>query len=517
MLQTTGAGAAVFALAGCSGSGGGGGGGGGDGGDGGDGGSGGGGSGDGGGGGGDGGGGDGGSTGDGGSGVELRMWLSYITEGGGKREGTEEIFSTWQDETGNTISLTGVPYTDVVSRFRSARAAGDVPHMVEVMTRPGVLTGGAGRIVNDLFQSMELSDVAADAIMDGHRVWGAQSTGEEGNLVSLPLGLRPFVHSYDTTHLEAAGIAKEDIRNETGMDFSSASDSEVADVYSQLRDWGGPSSVNSYFPDTTGMKQSDEEYMSAYIPMFGGSEAGVVTVDGSEQAIDTDAGRAAVEWQFRNIENGNFHENSINHGDEESTTLHQGENITNNSIQDSTDLWANYRSERPGAFPDADGSSGSPVGRYTWTTPYNGGTQAYISWLPSLGFMSDANWDQTRLDAAANLIDFWVADPDNALFNSQELGFVPAAPDQINSVDWYGSTQQHTEFWREACNWTLQNVVPTTIPAVPGANAITYQIPRRMHQRAAQAINNGTSIEDAVDEAVTIAGEEIQSVIDDNQ
>jgi hypothetical protein len=443
------------------------------------------------------------------------MWLSYITEGGGKQEGTEEIFSTWEEDTGNSISLTGVPYTDVVSRFRSARAAGDVPHMVEVMTRPGVLTGGAGRVVNDLYQSMELSDVASDVVMDGHRVWGAQSTGEEGNLVSLPLGLRPFVHCYDTEHLEAAGIAKEDIRNETGMDFSDANDSTVAEHYAALQDWGGPSDVDNYFPDTTGMKQSDEEYMSAYIPMFGGSEAGVVTVDGSEQAIDTDAGRAAVEWQFRNIENGNFHENSINHGDEESTTLHQSEQITNNSIQDSTDLWANYRTEVPGAFSDLDGSA--ETGKYTWTAPYNGGTQAFISWLPSLGFIADANWDQSTLDAAAGLIDFWVADPDNALFNAQELGFVPAAPDQINSVDYYGSTQQHTEFWREACNWFLQNVTPTTIPAVPGANAITYQIPRRMHQRAAQAINNGTSIEDAVDEAVTFAGEEIQSVIDENQ
>lgn len=501
MLQTTGIGAAAFALAGCSGSGGGGDGGGGDGGSG--------------------GGGDtetdtpGGSTGSGGSGVELRMWLSYITEGGGKKEGTEEIFSTWEEETGNSISLTGVPYTDVVSRFRSARAAGDVPHMVEVMTRPGVLTGGAGRIINDLFQSMELSDVASDVVMDGHRVWGAQSTGEEGNLVSLPLGLRPFLHCYDTVHLEEAGIAKEDVRNETGLDFTDANDSEVANIYSQLQDWGGPSGVDNYFPDTTGMKQSDEEYMSAYIPMFGGSEAGVVTVDGSEQAIDTDAGRAAVEWQFRNIENGNFHENSINHGDEESTTLHQSGQITNNSIQDSTDLWANYRSEKPGAFPDLSGGGG-PTGRYTWTAPYNGGTQAFIAWLPSLGFMSDANWGQNRLDAAADLIDFWVADPDNALFNAQELGFVPAAPDQINSVDYYGSTPQHTEFWREAANWFLQNVVPTTIPAVPGANAITYQIPRRMHQRAAQSINQGTSIEDAVDEAVTFAGEEIQAVIDEN-
>ena len=504
MLQTTGVGAAAFALAGCSGSGGSGGSGGGEtdssGGSGGS------------------GGGEtdssGGSTGSGGGGVELRMWLSYITEGGGKKEGTEEILNAWENESGNTVNIRGVPYTDVVSQFRSARAAGDVPHMVEVMTRPGILAAGAGRPINDLFQSMEMADAATDVVMDGHRVWGAQSTGEEGNLVSLPLGLRPFVHCYDTEHLSAAGVAKEDVRGEA-LDFSDANDSAVNDIYSSLQDWGGPSDVDNYFPDTTGMKQSDEEYMSAYIPMFGGSEAGMIEIDGTAQAIDTDAGRKAVEWQFENIENGNFHENSINHGDEESTTLHQSGQITNNSIQDSTDLWANYRSEKPGAFPEVDGDSGSPVGRYTWTVPYRADAQAFISWLPSLGFIADANWNQERLDAAAGLMDFWVADPDNALFNAQELGFVPVDPSQIQSVDYYGSTPQHTEFWREACTNFLENTTPTTIPAVPGANAITYQIPRQMHQRAAQAIGNGTSIPDAVDEAVVRAGEEINSVLEE--
>ncbi|ESS07329.1 MAG: ABC-type sugar transport system, periplasmic component [uncultured archaeon A07HB70] len=455
--------------------------------------------------------GDGGSTGSSG-GVTLRMWLSYITEGGGKREGTEEILTEYENESGNTIEITGVPYTDVVSQFRSARAAGDVPHMVEVMTRPGVLTGGAGRVINDLFQSMELSDAATEVVMDGHRVWGAQSTGEAGNLVSLPLGLRPFVHCYNTQHLEAAGVAKEDVRGEA-LDFSDANDSAVADIYASLRDWGGPDGVDSYFPDTTGMKQSDEEYMSAYIPMFGGSEAGMVTIEGDEQAIDTDAGRAAVEWQFENIENGNFHENSINHGDEESTTLHQGENITNNSIQDSTDLWANYRTETPGAFADLDGDL--EEGTWTWTVPYRADSQAFISWLPSLGFIDDADWNQDRLDAAGDMIDFWVADPDNALFNAQELGFVPVDPSQIQSVDFYSSTQSHVEFWQEACQGFLENTVPTTIPAVPGANAITYQIPRRMHQRAAQGIQQGMSIEDAVDDAVVTAGEEINSVLEE--
>ncbi|MFB6156440.1 MAG: extracellular solute-binding protein [Haloferacaceae archaeon] len=453
----------------------------------------------------------GGSTGSGGSGVELRMWLSYITEGGGKKEYTNKVLGNWQEETGNSVSIRGVPYTDVVSKFRSARAAGDVPHMVEVMTRPGILAGGAGLVINDLFESSNLADSVSDVVMDGHRVWGAQSTGEQGNLVSVPLGLRPFIPAYNTNHLEKAGIDKATARGMSGGSISSLDATEggtlETDVWQPLKSWGG-GGMSNYFPDSTGMKQSDEEYLSGYIPMFGGSKAGVVSVDGSEQAIDTEAGRAAVEWQFRNVDKGYFHDNSINQGDEEVTTQHQEGTLTINHVQDSTDLWANYRSEVPQQFKN---------GGYTWGLPYNGGTKSFLSWLPSLGFMADANWNQARRDAAIDLLNYWVADPDRALSNAQTLGFVPVDPSAIQSVEWFGSTQQHTEFWREAAGGFIENIVPSTIPAVKGANAITYQIPRRMHQRASQAMGGGTSISDAVAEATKIAGEEIQKILDENK
>jgi serine/threonine protein kinase len=446
------------------------------------------------------------TTGSGGSGQTLELWLSFITTGARKQQYTDELLSQFESGTGHSVNVTGVPYTDVVSRFRSARAAGEVPHLVEVMTRPGVLAGGAGRVINDLYQSSELVDNTSDLVIDGHRVWGAQSTGERGNLVSLPLGLRPFLTCWRTDHLEEAGIDPGNVDHRAGpLDASEGGD--MGEIWARLSR-ERPGGADDYVSDTTGMKQSDEEYLSYYIAMHGGSKSGVVSVDGSAQTIDTDAGRAAVEWQFRNVEDGAFHRNSINHGDEEATTLHWGGQISINHLQDSTDLWADYQQETPAAFES---------GRYTWGLPYNGETNAALSWLPSLGFAADADWTQARLDAAMELLEYWVVDPENSIGTARELGFVPVNTDAIQSEDYFGSTPQAEAFWRGACRKTLEQYVPSSIPAVGGSNAITYQIPRRMHQRARQEINNGTPIADAVDVAVAVAGEEIQNVLDENQ
>jgi hypothetical protein len=244
--------------------------------------------------------------------------------------------------------------------------------------------------------------------------------------------------------------------------------------------------------------------------MYGGSKGGVVSVDGTEQTIDTEAGRNAVMWQLRNTyENGYFHENSINHGDEESTTLHWGGEITINHIQDSTDLWADYQDEQPDAFEN---------GRYTWGLPFEAGERSALSWLPCLGFIADAWEGQAQLDAAMELLEYWVVDPQQSLANAQELGFIPVDTNAIQQEDWFGSTPQAEQFWRGAGARTLEEFTPSSIPAVQGANAITYQIPRRMHQRAIQGFQNeGMSMEESVNQAVATAGEEIQRILDENQ
>jgi ABC-type glycerol-3-phosphate transport system substrate-binding protein len=450
--------------------------------------------------GGDGGGGDGG--GDGGTagstgGQTLNVWLSYYTEGKNKKEYTDKIVKQFESETGTTINIKGVPYTDVVTKFRAARASGDVPHLVEVMTRPGILAGGAGMVVNDLWESSSLADKAADNIMSGHKVWGSQSTGEEGNLVTFPLGFRPYFTCWRTDWLESAGIDKTEVNHEAG---SLHWHDDMPDIYERLAqsDMGQKEGA---FPDTTGMKQSDEEYLSLYIPQHGGSLSGVVNLKGTKATIDTKPAREAVSMQKEFLEKGYFHENSINHGDEESTTLHWSGKIAVNHIQDSTDLWGDYLEDQPDAMKN---------GAYTWGLPMNAGTKAALAWLPALGFIGDAFTDQKQKDAAVEFVEWWVGDSERAVENSKNLGFVPISPNQIQEKDFFGKTDMHTEFWRGAAAKTLEEFKPAVIPAVPGANAITYDIPRKMHQRILQQ-------DMSVDKATSMAAKEINQTLEKKQ
>jgi len=419
----------------------------------------------------------------------LEVWLSYYTEGKTKKQYTDELVKKFQDETGIGINVTGVPYTDVVKKFRSARAAGNVPHLVEVMTRPGILAGGAGMVVNDLWESSTLADKTSDQIMEGHKVWGSQSTGEEGNLVTFPLGFRPYFTAWRTDWLESAGIDPSEVNHEAG---SLHWYDDVPDIYDRLQQ-SEMGQQDEFFPDSTGMKKSDEEYLSLYIPQHGGSLSGVVSLDGKEATIDTQEAREAVKMQVDYIDDGYFHANSINSGDEESTTRHWAGKQAVNHLQDSTDLWGDYLEEQPDAMENGD---------YTWGLPMNAGTKAALAWLPSLGFIGDGFGNQAEQDAAVKFIEWWIGDSDRAVRNAENLGFVPVTPDSIEQEDFFAQTDMHEEFWRGACLKTLQEVKPAVIPAVEGANAITYDTPRKMHQRILQ---EGMS----VDEATSLAADEI--------
>ncbi|WP_254546752.1 ABC transporter substrate-binding protein [Halomarina pelagica] len=426
----------------------------------------------------------------------LDVWLSYYTEGETKRQYTDQVVKKFQKETGITINIKGVPYTDVVKKLRAARASGDVPHLVEVMTRPGVLAGGAGLVVNDLWESSSLADKTADTIMNGHRVWGSQSTGKEGNLVTFPLGFRPFFTAWRTDWLKAAGIDETEVNHEAG---SLHWYDDVQPIYEKLKN-SSMGKKGDHYPDTTGMKSSDEEYMSLYIPQFGGSLSGVVNVTGDEATIDTKEAREAIKFQFDFIDKGLFHPNSINHGDEESTTLHWSGKTAVNHLQDSTDLWGDYLEEQGDAMRN---------GQYTWGLPMNGGTKAALAWLPSVGFMKEGFTNQKEKDAAVTFLEWWIGDSKRAVKNAEKLGFVPVTPDAIQKEDFFAKTKMHEEFWRGACMKTLKEIKPAVIPAVRGANAITYDIPRSMHQR----IHAGTPVE----EATAQAAKEINDLLKQNQ
>ncbi|MFC4451259.1 extracellular solute-binding protein [Halorussus aquaticus] len=426
----------------------------------------------------------------------LEIWLSYYTEGENKKKYTDKLVKQFQNKTGIQINITGVPYTDVVTKFRSARAAGNVPHMVEVMTRPGILAGGAGMVVNDLWESSSLADKTSDKVMAGHKVWGSQSTGKQGNLVTFPLGFRPYFTAWRTDWLDSAGIDPSEVNHKAG---SLHWYDDVPGIYDKLKqsDMG---QKKGFYPDSTGMKQSDEEYMSLYIPQHGGSKSGVVNLTGDKAAIDSKEARKAIKMQKDYVDNGYFHQNSINTGDEESTTRHWAGKQAVNHLQDSTDLWGDYLEEQPKAMKNGD---------YTFGLPMNAGTKSALAWLPSLGFIGDGFSNQQEKDAAVKFLEWWIGDSDRAVQNAKNLGFVPVSPDQIQKEDFFAKTELHKEFWRGAALKTLQNFEPAVIPAVPGANAITYEVPRKMHQRIMQ---QGMSVEQATSQAA----KEINQLLQEN-
>lgn len=403
----------------------------------------------------------------------LNIWLSYITEGNSKKEYTKNVFDEFQKQTGITINMKGVAYTDIVKKFRAARASGNAPHLVEVMTRPSILAGDVGLVINDLWESSELADKTTETVMKGHKVWGSQSTGKKGNLVTAPLGFRPYLSCWRTDWLKQAGIPKEKVNYKAGSLHWEKDVKPIFDALKQTK----LGQKKEHYPSSTGMKQSDEEYMSMYIPQFGGSLSGVVNLTGDEATIDTKEARNAVSFQKKWIEQGYFDRNSINNGDEESTTLHWSGKNALNHIQDTTDLWADYMDEQPKA---------TESGAYTWGLPMHQKKKAALAWLPSLGFIAESFSGQTEKDAAMRLLEWWIGDKNRAVENAKKLGFVPVFPDAIQTESYFGKTKIHEEFWRGACLKTLKNMESAVIPAVKGGQKVTYEIPRRMHVRIMQ-------------------------------
>ena len=464
-----GAGAAVLPLAGCTGGGGGGG-----------------------------GGGSGGATTGSTGKPTLNMWLGYYTESKTKRQYTDKVVKKFEEKTGTTVNITGVPYADMVTKFRSARAAGDLPDLVEVMTNPGVIAGGGAKNVKNTFESMKLSDVVSQKVMNPHYTWGKQSEGKDGALVTVPLGVRPYLVAWRKDWLEQAGIPPEKVNYKAGQ--LHYYDDLAKNIYPKLQQTK-LGQKKGHFPDATGMKQSDEEYMSSYIPQFGGSKTGMVTEDGKKAAIDSKEARKAVSMQKEFIEKKYFDTNSISMGDEEATTKHWAGKIAANHIQDSADLWADYLDNKPDMMKN---------NRFAWGLPYTGGADAGLTWLQAIAFVQGQFKDQKKLDAAAKFVDFFAADRQRAVKNAQNLGFVPVFPDAIKKEDWFGKTQLHKNYWRGAALKTLEEVTPGIIPAVPSNHAITYETPRKMHQRIMQQNMS-------VEKATKMAADKINRLLKQNK
>ena len=430
-----------------------------------------------------------GTAGDSAGSTELTIWLGYITESKPKKRYTERVMRRAEQKFDLSINLRGVAYSDIVTEFRAASAAGDLPHLVDMQTNPELLAG-VGQPIDDLFEGSETQSRATEQVVDPMRMWGNQLTGTS-QMMAWPLGFRPHIPIWRMDWLEQAGIPRERV-NYTG---GSNSYDELVDIYRRL----GQTQLGQkrgYAPSVTAMKQSDCEYLEMYIPQFGGPISGVVNREGTEATIDSKAARDAIRMQFGYIDEGHYHDRSVTAGDEEATALQWAGKIAENPLQDTSDMWDSYQNRQPKAMENM---------RYAFSVPHNGGTKATLSWYLSLGFVKPAFQNRQHLESAAEFLDWWATSPEVAPGISKQLGFLPINPSVIRTNDWFGQSPLHEHFWRGAALKTFEEFTQATVPAVPGGTAITYEIPGKMYERIA----GGTSIE----QATTRAAEEINAIL----
>ena len=417
--------------------------------------------------------------------VELDMWLGFITESQSQRRYIQQLVKEAESKFGITINVRGVPYNNFTEEFRAARAAGNLPHLVDVQTNPEVLAGDVAMVIDDLFDGSKTQKKISDGVLNPMKVWGKQATGKE-QMVVWPFGIKPHIPTWRMDWVKQAGLSREDINYSAG---SHSYRGDLANIYGKLKQTKHGQQKGS-FPSTTAMKPSDLELLSMYIPQFGGSLTGVGNEAGTAAAIDSKAARDAIRMQFDFMEKGYFHQNAINHGDEEATTLQWAGKLAVNPLQDIADIWSAYRSDQSKAMNNLE---------YAWSLPHNGGTKATMAWYGAMGFVGPAFKSQTEKDAAAKFLDWWAANPQNALGNAQKLGMIPVNPEVIRQNDWFAKTKLHEHFWRGASLKAFEECKHGTAPLVPGGQAIIYDIPAKMYQRIAQ----GTSIKQATSQAAT--------------
>ena len=423
--------------------------------------------------------------------TQLEMWLGYITESASQRKYTMDLVKRAQEEFDLSINVTGVAYSNFAKEFQAASAAGKLPHLVDLQTNPEVLSG-VGRPIESLFTGSKTDSKVSDKILEPMKVWGQQLTGNR-KIMGWPLGIRPHFPIWRMDWLEQAGIAREEVDHTSG---SKHYRNDLPGIYDRLKqtDLGGQ---NGYYPSATGMKQSDAEYAEMYISQFGGSLTGVVSEDGTKATVNSKAARDAIQMQVDFIDQGYFHNNAVNQGDEEVTSLQFAGKVAENQLQDIADIWSSYREQQTQAMNN---------GEYVVSVPHNGGTKSTLSWYVSIGFIDDAFSNQQELDAAAEFVDWWATQEQNVLGNAQHLGIIPANPEVIRNNSWFGKTDLHKNIWRGAGLKTLNEFEQATVPAVPGGTSITYDIPAQMYQRI---LTQGWSVQ----RATNWAAQQINSVL----
>lgn len=420
----------------------------------------------------------------------LDIWLGVYTESAEKKKYLDGLVQRFEDETGITVNIHGAPYSDITTKLQAAAAGGSLPHMAEISANTGSLR--FAQQINDLFKDSRTYEKAPDSLLEVHKTWGSQITGETDTLLTWPLGLRPHVPTWRTDWLESAGIDPSEVEPGAG---SLHWYDDLKPMYDRMKQSSTGQKENHY-PSHTSMKQSDEEFFVIYLAQFGAGLGGVVNETATASVLDTKEAYEAIRHQVRFIEDGYFHPNSVNWGDEESTTAQWSGDVGEIHNQDTADLWSGYLAEKPKMMKN---------GGFTWGLPFEQKHTATLVKTPSVALMDGAFDSQAERDAAIQFLDFWAANKQNALKNANNLGFAPASPDIIRNTEFFGKTEMHTKFWRDAVAGALEESKYANISAVP-SSAINYEIPRKMHQRI---LSNDWEVERAADKAA----EEINSLL----
>lgn len=446
---------------------------------------------------GDGGGGGSGTAGSSGSSkVELRFWNGSMTDEPGNKEYWTDAISRFNKQSNNVqVDLRGVPYEGMFKKIRAGAQAGpdQMPHMAEIASRIDVLLAAESLPLTDLWEQSKLSDALVDSVAKLGKAFGQQSIGEQ-KMVAWPVGLRPFLSIYRNDWLNQAGIDPSEVNAKAGaLDWRT----DLGPIYKQLANTS-LGQKGGYAPSSTGMKEGDEEILSHYMGQWGVSNMSVVNTAGTHAVIDTKKARDVIRFQKEYVDKGYFHQNSINAGDEEITTLQWAGKICDCHVQDVADGWSSYRDEL---------GRDSYIKNYTWGLPPQREQKSTYAMIPIFAPYKKAFQSQAEKDAMVEFVDWIAAEEQQALNRTKALGWLPPDP-KVFDNSYFTKTRLHEQFWG-----VIQRIVEeyeiSTLPAVPGASQINFTIPRKMHQRI---LIQGMS----VDKATRMAADEINQVLKDN-
>ncbi|MFB6302228.1 MAG: ABC transporter substrate-binding protein [Haloferacaceae archaeon] len=426
--------------------------------------------------------------------VTLRLWSGNMTDEPANKtywenaaQRANEKFNDFQ------IELRGVPYEGQFNKIRSAVQAGpeSAPHIVEMASRKDTMLAADLLRIGDMYEGSEVQQALSPGLANLQQAWGEQMTGEEGAIINVPIGVRPYMNVYRQNWLDSAGLSVDDVS------ASHSWDKMFNSIYPAMKNSDKFKPDQGTFPDTTGMKEGDEEFLSHYAGQWGLTTMGTLNDAATHSLLDTKEYRDLIKFQVNGIDKQFFHSNSINHGDEEATTLIWNDQLGMIHVQDVADLWGSFKGELGADTYEQE---------YTWSVPNHANKKSTYGLVPIFVPFAEAYTSQAERDAFMKFTN-WFATGQEAVRRTKNVGFVPPDPSALEA-DWFSSTSLHEKFWSTA-KATLENFQVTELPAIEGGSRINFEIPRQMHQRILQ---QGMSVK----EATKIAAEEQNNILRQN-